>query len=331
MKKYFILLFLILFSIFVISFKSNTNDSYFDYILNGNNIICYNVNIDKQEIEDFYYHYASKVKQFYIDNGLTTRRIELEKLIIILCINSFGEWDKEKKLKDKLINEFKYLSLDNIKNYQNISEYDYYADALYYRDEEIPIIILKSSDNKIIKYFKLLIEYNHHLIYRNPNKQNMNFLSSGVNVFDFWIDDGFTNFLGYYFGNIDYYKYIDKYEEYLKDEVINLSEKDSKIIFDMLRNDIYTYDAYKIFKFQNIFDKNYKIDEGSDFFRYLLYNYRVMFYAYLHFSRGTENLYKYLYYLYNEYYSSIDDIFKSCYNISFMDYLKELDEKLMSK
>jgi len=50
--------------------------------------------------------------------------------------------------------------------------------------------------------------------------------------FRYWIDDGFTNFLADYFRWFDYYKYMDKYEEYLEDNIINLNEEDSKIIFD---------------------------------------------------------------------------------------------------
>lgn len=327
MKRILIIVIFILF-LSIINLNCKPSEvSKFDYILNGNNIICYNTSIDKQEIEDFYYYYPLKIKQFYIDNNLTTRRIELERLIIILCKDSFNEWDNEQECKEKIQEDLKYKIANYLRSIR-FSEHDNIAQALYHEHEIFPIIILKSYDHKLYKFFLLISEYNHHLIKRNALNNNISIYFD--KIFLYWIDDGFTNFIGQYFEWFDYYTYLDKYDSYFENDIMTIEVENSKILFDMYKSKLYTNKSNLLFRFKDIFNKtpNDAFD-GTPYARWIINTHKILFYSYLHYSRGTEKFYNYLNYLYNENYNSIDEIFYKCFDISFNDFLIEIDKELM--
>jgi len=126
-----------------------------------------------------------------------------------------------------------------------------------------------------------------------------------------------------------------KYEEYLKAEYISLEEEDAKIIFNMYVKEFFTNKNYISFKFeQDIFNNDYlslyEFSSKEDRVRMYKYlKYAVILNSFLLGFKGKENYYKYLNFLYNESYVTLDDIFISCYNMKFTDILKELDEVIL--
>jgi hypothetical protein len=333
--KYFILL-ILLFFLFFYSYQnqSNINESNFNYIVNKSNIICYNKSIDKNEIKDFIENYDNKVNQFYVNTGLTTKRIELEPMIIILCVNSFKEWEKEKICKEKIKKEFKDYNTviaDIIKNDEkdkNIPAYYYSHDYRYY----IPVIIIKNYDYNILKYFYLIIEYSHHLIRTNYYYRHIDSYQEIFNdyVFQYYLNEGITIYFGTYFDTITYYEYIDKFNEFLKNDKMILNDEDAKIMLNLYKDKLFFNKNYIFFKYQNIINENYFKGNDEDPFELSKQaKYIVFFNAYLHYTRGTEKFYQYLKYLYNEYYNTKDEIFLNCFNIKFIDFLKEIDEYVL--
>ncbi|MEJ5273453.1 MAG: hypothetical protein WH035_04940, partial [Spirochaetota bacterium] len=103
-------------------------DVEFDYKLNGHNIICYNTSIDKKEIEEFIKYYSQKVNQFYIGNGLTNKKIELENLVIVLCKSSFSEWNYSLNFKERLNKDIEYEKIYHF-IYEDFSDEDRLAEA----------------------------------------------------------------------------------------------------------------------------------------------------------------------------------------------------------
>ena len=128
MKNYKLLINIILFSIFFIFICFQWPDIEFDYKLNGNNIICYNTSIDKQDIEEFIKYYSQKVNQFYIGNGLTNKKIELENLVIVLCKSSFSEWNYSLNFKERLNKDIEYEKIYHF-IYEDFSDEDRLAEA----------------------------------------------------------------------------------------------------------------------------------------------------------------------------------------------------------
>jgi len=334
--KYFILLILLLFLIFYsYQDQSNINESNFNYIVNKSNIICYNKSIDKNEIKDFIENYDDKVNQFYVNTGLTTKRIELEPMIIILCANSFKEWEKEKICKEEIKKEFKDYNTNILNQMVYTKELDE-CPALFYPHFDtkplLPIIVLKSYDYNIIKYFNLIVEYNHHLIMNNYYYRHIDKYKDIYNdfIFQYYINEGITNYLISYFNTITYYEYIDKFKEFLKNDKMMLNDEDAKIMLNLYKDKLFFNKNYIFFKYQNIINENYF--KGNDEYIFELSKqakYIVFFNAYLHYTRGTEKFYQYLKYLYNEYYNTKEEIFLNCFKIKFIDFLKEIDEYVL--
>ncbi|MCR4422905.1 MAG: hypothetical protein NUV32_10595 [Exilispira sp.] len=339
--KYFIfIILLILFSFYPYQDNESVNESNFDYVINGSNIICYNKSISKNEIKDFIEYYDDKVNHFYVNTGLTTKRIELEKMIIILCVNSFREWEEEKICKEKIKKELNYFQtgiLDDMiysKNYYK--ELDNTA-ALYYPNygfmSMLPVIIIKSYNYKMLKYFSLIVEYNHHLIRTNYYYKHIEKYSK---IFEdyivfCYIDDGITNYLGSYFKTITYYEYIGKFNEFLKNDKMCLNDENAKKIFNRYKSKLFYNKNNITFKYINILKEDYIKSYNYNYNKLIDndINYIVFFNAYLHYTRGTEKFYQYLSYLYNEYYNTKDEIFLNCFNIKFLDFLKEIDEYVL--
>ncbi len=128
MKNYKLLINIILFIIFFIFICFQWPDVEFDYKLNGHNIICYNTSIDKKEIEEFIKYYSQKVNQFYIGNGLTNKKIELENLVIVLCKSSFSEWNYSLNFKERLNKDIEYEKIYHF-IYEDFSDEDRLAEA----------------------------------------------------------------------------------------------------------------------------------------------------------------------------------------------------------
>jgi hypothetical protein len=338
--KYFIfIILLILFSFYPYQYDESVNESNFDYVINGSNIICYNKSISINEIKDFIEYYDDKVNHFYVNTGLTTKRIELEKMIIILCVNSFREWEEEKICKEKIKKELNYFQtgiLDDMiysKNYYK--ELDNAA-ALYYPNygfmSMLPVIIIKSYNYKMLKYFSLIVEYNHHLIRTNYYYRHIDSYQEIFNdyVFQYYLNEGITIYFGTYFDTITYYEYIDKFDEFLKNDKMMLNDEDAKIMLNLYKDKLFFNKNYIFFKYQNIINENYF--KGNDEYIFELSKqakYIVFFNAYLHYTRGTEKFYQYLRYLYNEYYNTKEEIFLNCFKIKFIDFLKEIDEYVL--
>jgi len=331
--------------LFVLSFypyqyDKDVNESNFDYTINGSNIICFNKFIDKNEIKTFIENYNDKVNQFYVNTGLTTKRIELEPMIIILCINSFKEWEQEKICKEKIKKELNYYNtsiLDDM-NYTKVhtKELDK-CDALYYPNygfmTMLPVIIIKTCDYNISKYFSLIVEYNHHLIRTNYYYKHIDKYAEIFNdyIVFCYIDDGITNYLNSFFNTITYYEFIDKFDEYLKNDKMKLQDDDAKIMLNLYKDMLFFNKNYIFFKYVNIINEDYFKSHDYNFLKLIFNdkNYIAFFNAYLHYSRGTEKFYEYLRYLYNEYYNSKEEIFLNCFNISFEDFLKEIDQYVL--
>jgi hypothetical protein len=336
MKIKYSILFIIFFILVFYSYQSQNNitGSSFNYIVNGANVLCYNKSINKDEIKTFIENYDDKVNQFYVNTGLTTKRIELEPMIIILCVNSFKEWEQEKickeKIKKELIN-YNTDILDIIKSDDKdnlINAYYYSFDFKYY----VPAIIIKTYDYNILKYFYLIIEYNHHLLRTNYYYKHISKYQEIFNdlVFQYYFNEGITCYIGSYFDTITYYEYIDKFNEYLKNDKMKLKDEDAKIMLNLYKDKLFLNKNYNFFKYANIINTN-NIN-GNDTYDSELSKYAkyiVFFNAYLHYSRGTEKYYEYLRYLYNEYYNSKEEIFLNCFNIKFEDFLKEIDEYVL--
>jgi hypothetical protein len=334
--KYYILIILI-FSFIFYSYQNqnNINAGNFDYTINGSNVLCYNKSIDKNEIRNFIKYYNDKVNQFYVNTGLTTKRIELEPMIIILCINSFKEWEQEKICKEKIKKELNYYNTSILDKMVYTKELDENP-ALFYFNFDVrsilPIIVVKSYDYDIMKYFYLIVEYNHYLIANNYYYKHIGRYYEIFNdfVFQFYFNEGITCYFGSYFNTITYYEYIDKFDEYLKNDKMKLKDEDAKIMLNLYKDKLFLNKNYNFFKYVNIINTN-NIN-GNDTYNNELSKhakYIVFFNAYLHYSRGTEKFYEYLRYLYNEYYNSKEEIFLNCFNISFEDFLKEIDQYVL--
>jgi len=212
--------------------NKNKNEIKFNYFINKNNIIIYNSQIDKDDIDEFKLFYKDKINSFYIKNNLTGRDIEKEKIVILLCINNFGEWTNSIKSKAKIKNKLKlkeYIKIfddDNIKNYK--------ISATYLFDTKLPAIIIKTQNNSFFKFFFLLTEYNHHLIQTNRILKKIDIDFEEERKFNFIIEEGFTNYFGFYLRN-----FLQKNKgKFIYDNFIELEEKNAKLIFNYLKDEI---------------------------------------------------------------------------------------------
>ncbi|MCR4422860.1 MAG: hypothetical protein NUV32_10360 [Exilispira sp.] len=324
MKKNIILIIIILFL-----FISGTSNSVkFKFIINKENIICYNENIDKKEIEEYRNFYTDVVNNFYIKNNLTQKKIENEKILIILCIDNYNEWinaDESRKKIKKTLNYDKYI--DILEKNIILKDDNNNSNAVYIYDSILPSIIIRNKNNKFNKYFLLISEYNHHLIKINLiNNQTNEYFEFNKDFFilHYLFDEGFTNYLSTYL-------YIFKGKNlgnFLYDNNVKLETEKAKIIYEYLKKKLIKNNNEFKFYYADLY--NFKKDTFKIIDLEKNFSYLILFMSYINYFYSSEKLYELMHFLYNKYYENIEEIFEKIFNIKAKKFFENLDKELYS-
>lgn len=321
MKNKKIIIFIILFISFIFFVNNQTDAIDFKYIVNKNNIICYNSSISLREINEYILYYENFINQIYIFNNLTDKRISDQNLIIILCKESFKEWDLAKEFKITLKEKL------SIKNYKcpffesSLLSMDKDFDAIYVDSYLYPAIIFKIGSEKRNKFIFTICEYNHYLINKNE-KNDIDIINyNSYLVFHYLLDEGFTNFVGFYLRNFTNKNYGNFIYEKLDLFSLDISFKIYKFLLDLYKENKWDKNILN-FSFSDLYKGEKKVPTS-----FIGYN-SVFFYSYINYFYGTNTLINLIKYIYNENYTSTDDIFKNVLNKTTEDILFELDKRL---
>lgn len=347
-KKYILIIALVLLISILIYYNNSTlkDKEKFNFVIKDNNIICYNKKIQKSDITKFLNFYSLKVNQFYVDNKLTTKRIENERLLIILFHKSSEEWKDAAFFKKKLAFKLKqFYNLEDVTNINDVIEFlnnnNFYVNqdnvkAKYIISDIIPIILIKDYYIKIFPYIFLISEYNHHLInirlkenkkvYKNEFSDFNNF---NYYLFGFLVDEGFTIYLGNYlyqifgYSSVDNFLYSEKY--YLASNEYDkfIFENSRKYYLSILNNENVTFEGL-----MNLNKKTY-YDYKKNFDKYL--NICMYFIAYIRIKYGLRKFYEFISNVYNSSYRDIDQIFENNFNCSLKCFLAEVDNSVKNK
>ncbi len=323
---------IILVFILIISFCiSCENNKIFLIQKNNSTLILYNKNIYKKEINTFIENYSSIIYNFYNKNKLTEKNILEENLTFILCKESFLEINNNLKnihflLNKTLKNKPDYLnqiikSIDNSFPNNELSFKANKAIALFKRNEDGsgPLIFLKYS-NSYLKYIFLIAEYNHFLIVKNNSYFS---LSSNENIiFSLIFDEGITNYLGFLLLNV-----YPNPGNLLMDSFIQFGE--TYAIKQTLR---YLYQNKSNFKNSSkiMFNKLDTLIKGTiteineeDFLSVISF-FDVAFFDYILKKYGLNKFYELISFIYNNRYSSLNDITEFLFNISFNKFYEQV-------
>lgn len=323
MKKNVKFIIIIIFLLFISEISNSTN---FKFIINKENIICYNDNINKKEIEEYLTFYSDVVNNFYVKNNLTIKKIENEKILIILCINSFDEWIYAKKSRNKIKKALKYDKYVNILDREALMEYDYKnLLSAYVYDSILPFIVLKIKNNDFFKYFELMSEYNHHLIKTNLIKNKTEeYFQYGIDwlILYYLLDEGFTN---YFFTYLHIF-HTKNLGNFLYDKDIKLESEKAKILYEYFKKNLIK-NNYE-FKFYYTDLLNFKQNTVKIIENTYNYDYIKLFMSYINYFYGFEKLCDLMCFLYNKYYTNINEVFEKVFNMSINKFFEILDKRL---
>ncbi|MFN3410822.1 MAG: hypothetical protein ACK4YF_01505 [Exilispira sp.] len=357
LKKIIVLMIIIIFVVNLIITNYSINKEEFDYKINKNNIICYSKKISQKEVNEYLANYESYVDNFYIGNKLTDKKIGDEKLLIILCKDSYEEWIKAKEFQNKIKKEIERLFYPNlgiiaISNI-NIFYFNFYFEnyqkntlAIYSQDYFLPAIVIKILEESMNKFVLTLGEYNHHLIFTNKNGYINPQKPFEYNIYNLLIDEGFTNYINYYIFSY-YYNYFNFEFFHTPNIIINRVKlynyiKEINKDFLNFKNIVFTpediehvyYQLKMLYKSEEIkvsITNFYSVDL-FDFNKrnYFINFYSVFFYSYILFNYGKKFLFDFLHFIYNDNYNSTDEIFYKFFKKSTKDFVKYLEKVLNS-
>lgn len=322
MKKIKFISIILLMLFYILIFFSCKNDILeFKYLHINKNIICYNKSISKNEIDEYIKYYLDKTDQIYLSNNLTDKKISEQKLIIILCKDSFSEWDNAKTFKKNLENKLKIKDKKLDIFSKSLAIYDDKSKSIFINSNYYPSIILKIGFDKRDKFIITISEYNHYLISNNTNnKINVLKDSTSYKILTYILDEGLTNYLYYYLKNFS----NNNFGNFIYEKQIVFDETHAKNIY------IYLLKYYKERKMLDIsFQNLYENDEIS--YNYNInynLNYNLLLFSYINYFYGQTKLIKLIRFLYNSGYNNIDEIFYNIFNKSALEFFKEIDKKL---